>query len=127
MKKCSKCDRVKEPSRFYKNKARHDDLSTYCIDCTRTDDTRDYKRRYRLAKRTVIQKIKDIPCIDCGVKYEPEKMQFDHTEDNKEFNISHAVGEDIPLSKILKEIEKCEIVCFWCHVERTKNRRIENG
>lgn len=61
------------------------------------------------------------PCLDCGKTFPGECMDFDHTEDNKEFNISSrstwGMGE-----KMIKEMAKCELVCANCHRIRTKNR-----
>ena len=60
--------------------------------------------------------------MDCGIKYPPYVMDFDHLGD-KEFVISKGVSMHSPI-KLLKEIAKCDVVCSNCHRLRTYNRRI---
>jgi hypothetical protein len=78
-------------------------------------NSRDYKR-------SIINSIKNIPCTDCGIKYPPYVMDFDHVKGQKEFNIgSKYHGRSV--DKLILEIEKCEIVCANCHRIRTHERR----
>ena len=62
-------------------------------------------------------------CADCKIK-DPRVLEFDHLpEFEKSFNISRAVsGSTRSWKLILKEIEKCEIVCANCHKIRTQIR-----
>ena len=93
---------------------------------------RDHYRRnkaYYLAKnirnrninKDLLDKFKDKPCMDCGVKYPPYVMDFDHKKD-KLFNISGKVLGGMSFKKLLLEIEKCDLVCANCHRIRTYNR-----
>ena len=51
MKKCSGCKQEKELTNFYKNKLVLDGHSNYCIDCTRENSKRYFKRKKeKLAK-----------------------------------------------------------------------------
>jgi hypothetical protein len=61
-------------------------------------------------------------CTDCKVSYPPYVLDFDHIRD-KEFGISRAIQNGTSLDKIIKEIEKCEIVCSNCHRKRTYERQ----
>lgn len=79
------------------------------------------ERRQR--NRDLINQLKDFPCTDCGVKYLPCVMDFDHINDDKEFNVSHLVSECAKTEKILTEVAKCELVCANCHRMRTYNRK----
>lgn len=65
------------------------------------------------------QWMKDKHCIDCGIS-DIRVLEFDHLE-NKSFNISEAIGK-LKLDTLLKEIEKCQIVCRNCHAIRTASR-----
>lgn len=47
-------------------------------------------------------------------------MHFDHLGD-KLFEISDSLTYSI--DRILREVEKCELVCANCHAVRTYNRR----
>lgn len=80
----------------------------------------DYSRKAREKKRAIVNSYKDKPCMDCGVKYPPYVMDFDHRE-NKLFDISKMFS-NVGLQKILEEIKKCDAVCSNCHRIRTFNR-----
>jgi len=77
------------------------------------------KNRRSLLKK-IINEIKlDAPCTDCGVKYPPYIMQFDHLPgSDKKFSISN-VENISSVVVLLEEIDKCELVCANCHAERT--------
>ena len=64
-------------------------------------------------------------CLDCGLKgfQHPEVLDFDHINDDKEFNISEFRRHTSGFNKVKKEISKCEIVCANCHRIRTANRK----
>jgi hypothetical protein len=49
-------------------------------------------------------------------------MQFDHINDDKEYNISMMRRRRMAFAKIVKEMDKCEVVCANCHAERTNAR-----
>jgi len=59
-------------------------------------------------------------CINCG---SVENLQFDHKDPKqKEFNISQKW--DYKIDYVLKEMEKCQLLCDKCHKEKNK---IDNG
>lgn len=130
MKKCSKCRLEKDLICFYKHRTRSDGHQTVCIVCQNKRSRQHYKdnkkyygdkrRKFRESLREMIDNIKNVPCKDCKVRYNPWQMEFDHLRD-KENGISELMilGNK---TKILKEIEKCEIVCANCHKQRTHDR-----
>jgi len=61
-------------------------------------------------------------CIDCGIE-DRRVLEFDHIADDKDYNIADRAGT-IPLKTLMKEIDKCEIVCANCHRIRTAERRL---
>jgi len=63
----------------------------------------------------------DVPCVDCHKIYPYYVMQWDHINNDKEFTIGN-MRQSLNKEKILKEIEKCELVCANCHCERTWQR-----
>jgi hypothetical protein len=77
------------------------------------------KRRARFAALMV--EIKAAPCMDCGRKFPPVAMDFDHVREEKHFNISMA--RDKPAYAILEELKKCDLICACCHRVRTERRR----
>lgn len=64
---------------------------------------------------------KDKPCLDCGLKFPPCCMDFDHRPGEIQ---SFKVGRGVQRKRadILKEIEKCDLVCANCHRIRTYTR-----
>lgn len=72
-------------------------------------------------KRTFIQMVKMVPCLDCGVSYPPVAMDFDHVRGTKLFNLNKGWAK--AWAAIHSEIEKCDIVCSNCHRVRTMLRR----
>jgi len=87
-----------------------------------------YKERSASLKKDLREKITSIkegsPCFDCGISYPYYVMQFDHTSDDKEFNIGSAVILGIGEQRLLEEIAKCDLVCANCHCQRTHDRRV---
>ena len=75
-----------------------------------------------IRNRILLDKAKDKPCIDCGIKYDPWVMDFDHLRD-KEFTISSFYA-NYSETKLLSEIAKCDVVCSNCHRIRTHNRKL---
>jgi hypothetical protein len=68
--------------------------------------------------KEIIHQLKDVPCMDCGIKYNSPSMHFDHRDPSiKVKNVSAMVGGST--EDLLREIAKCDIVCANCHAERT--------
>ena len=89
-----------------------------CEPCKEADNS--YTRKYRDKARARRDSVKNVPCMDCGIKYPPYVMQFDHVRGQKLFNI----GLRIDANEVTwtTEIAKCDIVCANCHAERTHQR-----
>jgi hypothetical protein len=95
---------------------------------SREDHAR-YAREARLRSRQFVVNLKSTtPCADCGQVFpdRPEVMDFDHLRD-KEFQIAQLVARGALPETLMKEIEKCEIVCANCHRTRTVKRLNEEG
>ena len=67
-------------------------------------------------------------CDICGYDKHPSALTFDHlnpalkyrTKDGKPVHISDMVkGNRYSLKTIMKEIDKCRVICFNCHMEHT--------
>lgn len=113
--------------------ARNQKRGGYCTQCNNEYGRANYKsnkeRYFKQAKERdkqldeLIIKHKDKPCADCGVKYPPYVMDFDHLDgDTKEFGICYMRRHRMAFDKIEAEIAKCEVVCANCHRERTNQR-----
>lgn len=63
---------------------------------------------YRALKST-------LGCSICGESH-PACVEFHHTDPSKkEFSIAHGAGQAISKERVLREIEKCDILCANCH------------
>lgn len=130
---CTKCS-IKQPvNNFGPNKTRPQGIQSYCRSCMRKATLKSYEKhkgRYFIrakerdaAMDALILTYKSKPCRDCGKTYPPYVMDFDHVDPkNKEYGVCHMRRKRMAFSKIVEEIEKCELVCANCHRERTEKR-----
>ncbi len=82
------------------------------------DSVRAYVRSYLQVKREFINRAKSKPCLDCHIQYNPWQMQFDHRDPaKKKFGIGSGTVNSI--AALQAEIDKCDVVCANCHMERT--------
>ncbi len=88
----------------------------------RFKNSREQQRAYYKKKRAFVDDIKNVPCKDCGNKFPPECMDFDHVRGKKKFEIHSCVLMSIKV--LLKEIKKCDIICANCHRIRTRKSRL---
>jgi hypothetical protein len=88
----------------------------------------DYTRKLRYKTADFIDSFKDVPCKDCGIKYPPYVMEFDHLPGTeKKFEIAKLANRRAAKQAILDEIAKCEVVCSNCHRQRTFSRGLPYG
>jgi len=81
------------------------------------------KRAHWRASAKMLDLLKDVPCVDCGRRFPPCVMQFDHRDPaTKKFVISRSRTRSH--AALLAEVAKCDIVCTNCHRDRTFKRRI---
>lgn len=81
-----------------------------------------YIARTRQRERELLEyvrTIKDQPCMDCGVRYNPWIMEFDHREPSEKIANINTIIASGNKKKLLEELEKCDVVCANCHRERT--------
>ena len=130
-KTCSQCKIEKPVGEFnFKYRAlgkRH----SYCKECGSNLTRRHYRnnkrqyldRNYRALTRhrEFMRRAKSRPCADCGVQYPYYVMDFDHRDGaTKSFMLSDITRATS--KSLLREIEKCDVVCANCHRERTHRR-----
>jgi len=88
-----------------------------------SEEKKDYlKKRYYEALSESIEKLGG-KCVKCGVT---ERLQFDHIHPkNKSFEITKRLlmGDK---EKFQEELDKCQLLCYDCHLEKTKQSRL-NG
>jgi hypothetical protein len=73
---------------------------------------------HRTCREYVADIKKDAVCADCGGKFPPCVLDFDHVPERgpKLFNIGTS---DVSIKRLEAEIAKCDIVCANCHRIRT--------
>jgi hypothetical protein len=75
-------------------------------------------------RKNIVRKIKESsPCMDCKTFYPYYIMHFDHLEPSEKVSKVSTIIHSSSLDKIIKEIEKCELVCANCHSIRTWKRQ----
>ena len=80
------------------------------------------RQRWREQAR-VLDALRDRPCADCGLRFPPCAMDFDHRNPaTKLAAVTRMIGR-AGTSRILEEAAKCDIVCANCHRLRTFVRR----
>jgi hypothetical protein len=107
---CKECT-AKRSSEWYYNNREHHIQSVKA----NSDSYRNQAREY------VYQYLSNHPCVECG-ETDPIVLEFHHLG-NKEAEIAAMVGQGTSLEKIIKEIEKCEVLCGNCHKRKTAKER----
>jgi hypothetical protein len=125
MKKCCKCQVDKDLDEFPRNKSKRGGYSESCLICTREYIKAHYKknrayysckaRKRETSNYTRIMQLKhEVGCKECGESH-PACLDFHHRDPSiKEFTISSKI-QGFSWSRLIKEIEKCDILCANCH------------
>lgn len=129
-KKCSSCKELKDISCFsYKNKEKKI-LQNKCKACVKSYCKRHYKQNKEAYKKRasvnnkiyeernrqeLIKYLQQHPCEKCNVQ-DIEVLDFHHKDQKeKEHHISYMLHGGFSWKTILKEINKCQVVCANCH------------
>lgn len=83
---------------------------------------KDRLEKLRERNRDYVDQIKARPCTDCKMRFPLPAMDFDHVRGYKANTIASLVRRGVPLSRLKKELSKCELVCANCHRVRTAER-----
>lgn len=119
--RCSRCDKDHEGRTC---KQERDRLRYVAKRSLRIQQATENGRVRKAKLRQASNEAKDRPCADCGVRYDPWVMQFDHLDaDSKVADVAKLVVRKVKMSTLLAEIAKCEVVCANCHAHRTYTRQ----
>lgn len=73
----------------------------------------------KIEMRKYLAEVKNVPCMDCNIKYPVYVMDFDHKDQSEKVaNVGQIVLQG-SWKKLYAEIEKCDVVCSNCHRIRT--------
>lgn len=124
-------------SAFARNRARKDGLQNYCRTCRKKYDRQTYldnrnafierNAQYKLARAVVAKDelwayLLAHPCVTCH-ENDPVVLEFHHPDPNKENAIGKMTWSGYLWVSIVKEIEKCEVLCANCHRRVTARER----
>lgn len=134
MRRCGRCQEEKPMSDFAWRRKAKGQLDNYCRRCRAAYKQQHYaanKERYvtlamQRKKRLALERAEFLmeyfrsrPCADCG-EDDPLVLEFDH-KDDKLFTIARGL-RDRSWETLLREMEKCDVVCANCHRRRTARR-----
>lgn len=81
-------------------------------------------RKHRAERFVWLDEVKNSPCLDCGQKFPPECMDFDHrVPATKLFDVSLGVVSGRSVESVKEEIAKCDLICANCHRIRTARQQ----
>ena len=68
-------------------------------------------------KREYVRQMKtNTGCAKCGYKDNPDILHYHHIDPSTKINnVSRMVGKNHSIERILKEINKCKLLCITCH------------
>lgn len=138
MKRCPRCGELKPEFEFGFRRAggKPRQLRAYCRPCYQQVYHQCYLKNKdaviqranvtHAAIRALIRASKEVPCSDCGRTFPYYQMEFDHRDGEKKcFNIADVMGPcRVGKKRLLAEMAKCDVVCVYCHRERTHQRRL---
>lgn len=104
--KCRECNREYQAKWYSENRDKH--IKRVMQQNTKRDDVR---RKY------VWDYLLEHPCVECG-EADPRVLTFDHVDrSEKKYTIASMRGHCLPAIK--REIAKCRVMCFNCHMRHT--------
>jgi len=113
MKTCSKCNLSKDLSEFYSRGPNRKDSQSYCKPCLHSVQM----KRWKAVKVKAIE-YKGNCCSDCKVKFDrPEVYQFHHLNPGEK-DVDWGKLRLRCWEKIIKELDKCVLLCANCHIIR---------
>lgn len=106
---CKTCFNAKQKLRYLAN----DSYSAGVL-----ERTKQARKRNRMI---IVEYLKNHCCVDCG-ETDGVVLEFDHVIGKKNASISKMVSDKTSVDTLMKEVEKCEVVCANCHRKRTAKR-----
>ena len=125
---CNKCSSLKVIEEFHFKNKEKGIKQCWCKKCmikarisyykNNSDKEKEYdKKRTDGLRQKLYDYLLKHPCRKCEEK-DPVVLQFDHQKE-KEYNISEMVQRGKSWENILKEIDKCIVLCANCHARKT--------
>lgn len=112
-KQCNRCNTIYPLSDF---RARNKAKTKYRKECKYCSHKviRDRMNRYR---RVLHEYKASKGCSICGYN-DYRALQFHHVDkSDKEYNVSEMIRNGLSINRVLKEVEKCIVLCGNCHLK----------
>src|SRR6266568_1551595 len=128
------CERIKEYNRSHYHNTKNDEVLKENRKISRkkykhkiktiSQPKQRKKKQTKQDKKQFVNAHKCKPCFDCGIILPPDCLDFDHRDPTtKHRSISFLAKHNCAITTIMKEIEKCDLVCVNCHRKRTYNQQ----
>ena len=132
-KRCFVCKKRKPLEQFNRKATTTDGLQGKCKSCSSDMSKEHYRRnrgdyiaRNKRYRQEFLDRINEYksgkPCADCGGSFHFCAMDFDHLDPTKKVAPIARLRVLGSWTRVLDEIEKCELVCANCHRVRSYNR-----
>lgn len=142
MKTCSVCGESKAELNFFYRDRRTGTRHSQCKECYAIKRRRIWREHYHKhgseyrqraiernrklklnLRKLLFEYLSDKSCVICGIT-DYRVLEFDHINPlSKSFSISQGVHGILSWTKILAEIEKCQILCANCHKIKTSKEQ----
>ncbi len=96
-----------------------------CANCHRFRTQERLPRTVNRNKKTrrIVEELKRQPCTDCKNNFPSYVMDYDHRDSTAKLShVAKLVHDNRSIEFVLREIQKCDLVCANCHRIRTYNR-----
>lgn len=113
-KKCPRCNTIKSRKEFYSIKNQEIKVSGLCKPCVLISN----KERRREVKRKCVEYLGGC-CSNCGYNKSLSALDFHHL--NPEEKDKTYVNWRLKFDKLIKELDKCILLCANCHRELHEN------
>lgn len=132
MKVCTKCHQPKPLSDFHKSRKCKFGCQPWCKSCVKTASHNSYKKRplekiqasrdssKKRGEAIIIEYLATHPCMKCG-EIDPIVLEFHHRNPSTK-RMDVCLMRQHSRSSIMKEIEKCDVLCANCHRRETASQ-----
>ena len=111
---CANCHRIRT----------HNKLKKKPLNQLNSNQHRHRARKIEEIYNNLIIPIKNNPCSKCNKIFHYKEIDFNHIKGVKTDDVSSLIMKLKPISIILEEIAKCELVCANCHRLFTFNKQL---
>ncbi len=91
---------------------------------------KEYWKNHRVEKarsrKLIIIEERDDECLDCKKSFVPHQYDFHHRDPSTKLFVLGGAGFNRKWKTVLEELEKCDMLCCYCHRNRHYYERNED-